>query len=68
MASAIRSQVNARDLQIECARALHEASLVPVLMYGSETMLWKERTKIGSMQPLKVCWLSGEWIKSCMHG
>ena len=38
---AIRSLVNARDLQLECARVLHETLLVPVLMYGSETMLWK---------------------------
>ena len=29
--------VHARDLQLECARVLHETSLVPVLMYGSET-------------------------------
>ena len=36
---AIRSLVNARDLQLECARVMHETLLVPVLMYGSETML-----------------------------
>ena len=36
---AIRSLVNASGLQIECARVLHESLLVPVLMYGSETML-----------------------------
>ena len=40
---AIRSLVNARDLQLECARVLHETLLVPVIMYGSETMLWKEK-------------------------
>ena len=40
---AIRSLVNARDLQFQCARILHETLLVPVLMYGSETMLWKEK-------------------------
>ena len=28
-----------RNLQLECARVLHETLLVPVLMYGSETML-----------------------------
>ena len=39
----IRSLVNARDLQLECASVLHETLLVPVLMYGSETMLWKEK-------------------------
>ena len=31
--------VNARDLQLECARVSQETLLVPVLMYGSETML-----------------------------
>ena len=34
VAGAIRSLVNARDLQLECARFLHETLLVPVLMYG----------------------------------
>ena len=45
VASAIRSLVNARDLQLEYARVLHETLLVPVLMYGSETMLWKEKER-----------------------
>ena len=40
---AIRSLVNARDLQHECARVLHETLLVSFLMYGSETVLWKEK-------------------------
>ena len=39
---AIRSLANAKYLQLECARVLHETLLVLVLMYGSETMLWKE--------------------------
>ena len=39
VAGAIRSLVKARDLQLECARVLHETLLVPVLMHGSETML-----------------------------
>ena len=43
IAGAIRSLVNARDLQLECARVLHETFLVPVLMYGNETMLWREK-------------------------
>ena len=42
VAGDIRSLVNARGLQLECARVLHESLLVPVLMYGYETMLWKE--------------------------
>ena len=41
---AIRSLVNARDLQPECARVLHETLLVAVHMFGSETMLWRERS------------------------
>ena len=39
LTSAIRSLVNARDFQLECPRDLHETLFVPVLMYGSETML-----------------------------
>ena len=41
----------ARDLQIECARVLHETLLLPVLTYSSETMLWKdeERSRIGAV-------------------
>ena len=42
VAGAIRSLFNAWDLQIECAKVLHETLLVPILMYGSETMLLKE--------------------------
>ena len=45
MADAIRSLVNARYLQLECAPALHETLLVAVLMYGRETMLWKEKER-----------------------
>ena len=33
VAGDIRSLINARDLQLECARVLHETLLVPVLMY-----------------------------------
>ena len=51
VAGAIRSLVNARDLQLECARVLHETLFVPVLMYGSETILWKEeRSRIKDVQ------------------
>ena len=46
-----RVVINARDLQLECARVLHETLLVPFLMYGSETMLWKEeRSRIRAVQ------------------
>ena len=39
VADAIMSLVKTRDLQLECARVLHETLLVPILMYGRETML-----------------------------
>ena len=45
VAGAIKSPVNAKDLQLDCARVFHETLLVPVLMYDSETMLWKEEER-----------------------
>ena len=57
VAGAIRSLVNARDLQLECAKVWHEKLLVPILMYGSESMLWKEeisRVKAVQMDNLRV--------------
>ena len=42
---AIRSLVNANSLQPECAKVLHESLLVPVIMYGSETIIWKEKER-----------------------
>ena len=45
IAGAIRSLVNAKDLQSECARVLHETLHVTTLMYCSETMLWREKEK-----------------------
>ena len=42
---AMKSLVNARGLQLECAKVLHETLLVLVLMSGSETMIWKEMKK-----------------------
>ena len=40
------------NLQLECARVLHESLLVPVLTYGSEAMIWreKERSRIRAVQ------------------
>ena len=43
VACAIRFLDNGRDLQLECARVLFETFLEPVLLYDSETMLWKEK-------------------------
>ena len=39
VAGAIRSLVNARDLQPERATVLHETLLVPVLMYGRDNIM-----------------------------
>ena len=49
---AIRSLVNDRSLQLECAGVLHESLLVPVFTFGSETMIWreKERSRIRDVQ------------------
>ena len=37
---------------LECARVLHESLLVPVVMYGSKTIVWKkkERSRIRAVQ------------------
>ena len=52
VAGGLISTVNSRDLQIECARVLHEILLVSVLTFGSERMLWKEeeRSRIRAVQ------------------
>ena len=51
VAGAIKSLVNARSLQLECATVLHETLLVPVLTYGCETRIWeKERSRIRAIQ------------------
>ena len=65
-AGALRSLVNVRSIQLECARLLHESLLVPVLRYGGRRRglglrLYRWTTS-------EVCWLSGESIKSRMHG
>ena len=38
---------------------MHESLVVPVLMYGSETMMWKEeeRSRIRTMQMDNLRWL-----------
>ena len=73
MAGAIMPLFNVMDLQLQCGRALHETLLVPVLMYGNETMLWKEkeRSRIRTVQMHNLRGLLGilgEWIGSRMHG
>ena len=46
-AGAIRSLVNAMGLQLEYTRLLNESLLLPVLIYGSETIIWKEEERPG---------------------
>jgi hypothetical protein len=52
VAGAIKSLVNAKSLSLECTRVLHESMLLPVLMYGSEAMVWnpKYRSKVQAVQ------------------
>ena len=45
VAGAIRSLVNDRSLQLECARFLQDSLLVPVLTYGREAMIWREKER-----------------------
>ena len=63
MAGAVRSLVNARDLQLKCATVLHEILLVPVLMNGHVKMLWKEeeRSRIIAVQMDNLRGLLGRW-------
>ena len=53
----IRCMVSARGLQLKCAWVLHNTLQVPILMYGNETMTWKEkessRIKNGQMDNLR---------------
>ena len=63
VASAIMSLVNARSLQLEFARVLHESLLVPGRSYGSETMIWREekRSRIRVVQMDNLRGLLGIW-------
>ena len=45
VAGAIRSLMNPRSLQLECATVLHEALFVPVLFYISKTMVCREKDR-----------------------
>ena len=58
VAGAIRSLVNVKDLQLERARVLLETLLVHVLMYGNETMIWREK-KISRVRPVQMDNLRG---------
>ena len=43
VAGALRFLVNAKGLHLEFARVLHEGLLMPVLLYGNETMIWRQK-------------------------
>ena len=45
VAGAIRPMVIASILLLECTIVLHEPLLVPLLIYDSETMIWKENER-----------------------
>ena len=72
VADAISSLVNARNLQLKCARVVHVTLLVPVFTYGSETMLWRRRRDLGlglyRWTTSEVCLVLGGWIESRKHG
>ena len=63
----IRFLVNGRHLQLECTRVLHEVLLMPLLLYGSEKIIWreKERSRIRAVQMDNVSGLLGirKWMK-----
>ena len=63
-----RFLVNARSRQLDCASVLHEYLVVPVLLYGSKTMIWREKVGLGlglfRWTTSEVSWVSGEWIKA----
>ena len=39
-------------MQLECTIVLRESLLIPVLMYGSETMVWKKERSRNSLRGL----------------
>ena len=63
VAGFIRSLVNSRGLQLECARVLHKALFASVLFYGSETIVWKEKESL-QMDNLVEFTLTG---KNCRY-
>ena len=49
----------AMGLLHEVARVLHKGLPVPVVLYSSETKIWREK--------MEVCWVSGECIEGRMQ-
>ena len=68
---AMRSLVNARDLQFECARVLYETFIMAVPVHVSEIIIWKEKERSRSkpVQRDKLREFLGirGWIKYRMH-
>ena len=52
VSGAIKALVNEKGLSLDCARILHESMLSPVLLYGSESMVWDKsyRSKVQAVQ------------------
>ena len=42
-----KNVAGARGLPLECVRGLHEELLVPVLLYGCASMIWRETERSG---------------------
>ena len=57
----VAGAITASELQLECARVLHETLFVSGLTYNSETLLWKEkeRFRIRAVQMDKLRGLLG---------
>ena len=53
---AIRSLVNARSLQLQCSRLLHEGLLMTVPLYGCKAMMWEEKERCADRQPQRSVW------------
>ena len=71
VADTIRSLVDATDLKLKYARLFNEALLISILMYGNETLIWKEKRGLGlglyRWTISEDCWVTREWIKTRMH-
>ena len=64
VAGAIRSLFNAVRLQLGCPRVLHEELFMPVLLYDSEELIWRETDRAVQMDNLRgLLGILGEWIK-----
>ena len=62
VAGDIKSLVNAKGLSLKCMKVLHESMLIPVLMYGSESMVWKRRYR-SKMQAVQMDNLRGVLVR-----